>query len=87
MSDNPCEELSRIAVEEVCRRQAELSPPSRQQTHALTMPDILPETGRRLLTKDNCAIAFSDHRPRSVGIGSIMRAADINITHAAWRRC
>jgi hypothetical protein len=48
------------------------------------MPDILPETDGRLLTKDSCAIAFRDHQPRSAGVGSIMRATDINITQAAW---
>ena len=53
-------------------------------THALTMPEILSETDGRLLTKDSCAIAFRDRQPRSAGIGSIMHAADINITNTAW---
>jgi hypothetical protein len=48
------------------------------------MPDILPETDDRLLAKGSCAIAFRDHQPRSAGVGSIMRTADINITQAAW---
>ena len=47
------------------------------------MPEILSETDGRLLTKDSCAIAFRDRQPRSAGIGSIMHAADINITNTA----
>jgi len=38
------------------------------------MKNILPNTDKGLITKDNCAVAFIDHQPQMIfGVGNIDR--------------